>query len=384
MHRPLLCHGSGSATASATIVIAAAAKHIIQIIDLLDERCMNYTFPVNKQDVLLNAGFSILWQCMDLEDDSKIVKDNQKSLTLLSSKISRENVAANTEFHKVAASFVTISGPRPQQSKHIDIDTPAAKLLNSMPAPQHHKQKTAKKQLQAIAARFSGFNSKDKPEEQPRRRTVEAHADLASLARSQPRTSSTLSLVSTQSAPALPFSTPSPRANIAARFQGGGASTVNLDYFPFDGSVAPVHSQNSSTTMLPPKHQSAATSNNNSWEHLIPEHDVVHIDPFHNMETDVLNKCVSNPETLDWTGDMWPFSMNVNPKVNIPQSLLSFSEESLTSGEDFGFSIAGSHHGSTSTHDGIEMPNEETFKGITMPVSSIEDDIDFVTEVKGS
>jgi hypothetical protein len=42
------------------MTVADSAKHIVQILDLLDERRMNYTFPFNKSELLLTAGFSLL------------------------------------------------------------------------------------------------------------------------------------------------------------------------------------------------------------------------------------------------------------------------------------------------------------------------------------
>lgn len=103
---------------------------------------MNYTFPVNKQEILLNAGFSILWQSMDLEDDSKIIKDNQKSLTLLLAKIAKENNLVGSDFQKIASVFVAVGTPRTLQARLTPVD--ATKPSNTMPAPTVHKQKNSK------------------------------------------------------------------------------------------------------------------------------------------------------------------------------------------------------------------------------------------------
>lgn len=383
IHRPLLCHGSGSAASAATIILAAAGKHILQIIDLLDERCMNYTFPINKQNLLINAGFSILWQCLDLEDDSKLTKDNQKSLAMLVSKLSKENTAACSEFQKIAATFVTVGSPR-NTPKHIAIDTPAAKLLNTVPSPLSSKQKNARKQLQAIASRFSSFTNKDnKVDDLQSRNSGSPPSDAHTFKiPTYPRANSTISLVSTQSAPSVRLSTPSPRTSHIGRSQHAAASAVNLDYFSVNGDLQDMATQNSSATMLPPKKRSSAPSNN--WEHLAPDFDNIGLLQ-RTVEPNSLNKCISNPETLDWTGDMEIWNLNGfdSEKGHVPQSLLSFSDESLASGDDFVFSTAGSsHHSSMSTHDDMDVPfNEEAFKGITMPVSTIEDELDFAPGV---
>lgn len=356
----------------------------MQIIDLLDERCMNYTFPVNKQAVLVNAGFSILWQCMDLEDDSKLIKDNQKSLVMLVSKLSKENAAACTEFQKVASAFVAVGSPR-ATPKHIAIDTAAARLLNTVPSPLSNKQKTARKQLQAIASRFSSFAGKDgKADSTPARKTDSPQSETPTFKiPSYPRANSTVSLVSTQSAPSIQLSTPSPRMSHHGRSDNGAASSVvNLDYFPLECDLQTMATQSSSATMLPPKKR--LPLNNDGWEHLTLDFESNGI-VNNTIEPNALEKCVSNPETLDWTGDMdmWNLGGFHSEKAHVPQSLLSFSDESLTSGDDFVFSTAASsHHGSLSTQDGSELPvGDEAFKGITMPVSSIEDELDFAPGV---
>jgi hypothetical protein len=64
--------------------------------------------------------------------------------------------------------------------------------------------------------------------------------------------------------------------------------------------------------------------------------------------------------------------MDLPTKAPVPQSLLSFSEESLTSNDDFLFSTAGSHSGSIGPGDSLELP--ETYRGITIP---IDDGFDF-------
>ncbi|KAK5086583.1 DNA-binding transcription factor cat8 [Lithohypha guttulata] len=378
IHRPLLCYGSGSAASAATIVLAAAAKHILQIIDLLDERCMNYTFPVNKQDILLNAGTSILWQCIDLDDDSKIIKDNQKSLSLLLTKAAKENVSASNEFQKIASSFVVVGSPRVLPPHQLPAEAPPARLLNTMPAPANNKQKSTRKQLQAIASRFSGFSTKDNNNgDSSKRRTVSPRSGSTTIDVNPPRANSTISLVSTQSAPAPATqlsTTPSPRTTHPPRLPGQASSVVNLDYFPFDGSLHIVPSHNSSSTMLPPKKHSLPT--HSSWEHLVQGFDHQSV-LYNTVEPNALNKTTSNPEILDWTGELWNLGGFHSEKPNVPQSLLSFPEESLASADDFVFSTAGSHNGSMSTNDGLDLSAEESFKGITMPVSSIEDELDF-------
>ena len=91
------------------MVLAAAAKHTIQILELLEERRMHYTFPVHKTDLLLVSGFSLLWQCVDLKDESKIIQDSQKSLAALTEMMTRGAPQAGEEFLRLRNSVVAIN-----------------------------------------------------------------------------------------------------------------------------------------------------------------------------------------------------------------------------------------------------------------------------------
>jgi hypothetical protein len=372
VHRPLLCHGSGSAASAAGIVLAAAGKHVLQILDLLDERRMNYTFPLSKTDLLLNSGLAILWQTLDLEDDSKLVKDNQKSLTMAVGMLHAENVAVAVEFQQVAACIITVeAGSALARSTTELASAPTQSAAPTMSAPVDSKSKSARKQLQAIASRWSSFSSKGKPDDVPRRATV-PQAGPTSVPPQVHRAGSTVSLSSTRSAPVvLPMSTLSPRQINAPNPLG--TPTINLDYFPIGDDFGDSQTRTSSSTMLPPKKQSTTPSlaDNSGWDHLLdgldPNNASVYQDLSANGHT--LYQVPSN----EWAPDTWQLSgMDLPTKAPVPQSLLSFSEESLTSNDDFLFSTAGSHSGSIGPGDSLELP--ETYRGITIP---IDDGFDF-------
>lgn len=361
IHRPLLCHGSGSAASAAGIVLAAAGKHILQILDLLLERRMNYTFPLNKTDVLLGSGFAILWQSLDLEDDSKLVKDNQKSLTLLVGMLQNENSAAAMEFQKMAACFISLEAHPTASPGTVDMESPSQRSAPSMPAPAELKPKSARKQLQAIASRWSTFSSnKGKPEDVPRRATV-PQTGPACLTPAH-RAPSTVSLSSTRSAPAIPLNDASPNPLTTSRPLG--TPPINLDYFPIEDEYGESRTRTSSSTMLPPRKQQTPTLPDPSWEHL-NGFDINNTAIYPDMT--VNGNALYQVPSHEWTPEAWHLSaMDLPAKAPVPQSLLSFSEESFTSGDDFLFSTAGSNNGSTGTGDSLELP--ETYRGITIPV----------------
>ncbi|OAP55236.1 hypothetical protein AYL99_10209 [Fonsecaea erecta] len=361
IHRPLLCHASGSASSAAGIVLAAAGKHVLQILDLLLERRMNYTFPLNKADILLNSGLAILWQSLDLEDDSKLARDNQKSLAMLVGMLHSENAPAAAEFQKIATCFIALD-TRPASLHNAEQSTAGAqKATGTMPAPTESKSKSTRKQLQAIASRWSSFSNKGKPEDPSRRATVPQTGPI-SLSPVN-RAASTVSLSSTRSAPILPVATSSPHQVTASGPLGTPA--INLDYLPLGDEFGDSQTRTSSSTMLPPKKQPAPALPDSGWETLLDGFDHNNAALYQDLQASShsLYQIPSN----EWTPDAWHLSgMDLATKAPVPQSLLSFSEESLTSGDDFLFSTAGSHNGSTVTGDSLELP--ETYRGITIPV----------------
>jgi len=368
IHRPLLCHGSGSAASAAGIVLAAAGKHILQILDLLVERRMNYTFPMNKTDLLLNSGFSIMWQSLDLEDDSKLVKDNQKSLTLLLTLLNTENQVAAIEWRKMAQCFITLEG-QPIPSPAVSPATVSSSRGSpTMAAPNDPKSKSTRKQLQAIASKWSSFSNKGKPEDVPRRATV---PQTSSASRSPAhRAGSTVSLPSTRSAPVLPMNTADP--NQLTTTHSIDVSGINLDYLPLGDEFGDSQTRTSSSTMLPPRKQQTPTLVDASWDQLLNNFDGTQqgtIYPDVNIGGQALYQTTSN----EWVPDAWHLSpMDFNAKGNVPQSLLSFSEESLTSGDDFLFSAPPSNNGSTTHGENIDIADR--YRGITIPV---DDEFDF-------
>ena len=347
---------------------ADSAKHVVQILDLLDERRMNYAFPFNKSELLLTAGFSLLWQCLELPDDSKLVKDNQKSLVLLTAMLTRDSSTAGNEFQVIAESFVNIGrrNGMAQAPKQTQTNNAAPRFLETMPAPGA-KPKSARKQLQAIASRFSSFNnSRVKVPDSPRRATVPCVGPSQSLSPCH-RAESTVSLASTRSAPVVPLYTPSKARSIDI------PSDLNLDYLPI-GEEDDTTPQNT----MPAKPQ----LNESAWEQLLTNIDSGHSSIYNGVyggtsPDDIgLQRYHTAPTVVtgdDWAQEAWPAgAIDLTTKAPVPQSVLSFSEDSVTSGEDLLFSVCGSNNGSTG-HE--SMINEQSFKGIAIP--NLGEDFDF-------
>ena len=350
---------------------------------------MNYTFPINKTELLLFSGFSLLWQCLELEDSSKIVKDNQRLLLSLIQTLTKDDQTAGNELLRIASHIVPV-GTRRISTPLISSQSSSpvtGSNRSSMPAPSPPKQKSTKKVLQGIVSSIPSFGStKNKLEEVwPRRATVPVQRSAASVGPHQ-RSYSSLSLSS-----ARPTSAVSSSNSTSGRiYQGRNIdlrSNVNLDYFPIgEEEMNSTHSL-SNTILQQPQRYSNTTKNsqqllnNPSWEQLVTSMDTGAAAIFAGLyaNTDLPSNpsfhSLHDPNSYGSNSTEWPYPSdnqqhvpplddswadltNIHPIItksssaNVPQSVLSFSDESLASvasasADDLIFSASGSNNGST-------------------------------------
>jgi hypothetical protein len=150
--------------------------------------------------------------------------------------------------------------------------------------------------------------------------------------------------------------------------------TINLDYFHLGDSNG--SSKSTSRARTPAKGQPHLTDT--VWEQLLTNIDLTDTTPQDDTDA-AFHDWIPAPDSDAWSiGDL-------TSKAAVPQSVLSFSEESFTSGEDLVFSRCASNNGSTgSASTAIESLESSTvveqrgdaFKGISIP---FDDDFEFHT-----
>jgi len=149
-------------------------------------------------------------------------------------------------------------------------------------------------------------------------------------------------------------------------------SGINLDYMPLGDEFGDSQTRTSSSTMLPPRKHQTPTLVDASWDQLLNNFDSNQPGTIY-PDMNIGGHALYQPTSNEWVPDAWHLSpMDFNSKVNVPQSLLSFSEESLTSGDDFLFSAPPSNNGSTAPGENIDIADR--YRGITIPV---DDEFDF-------
>ena len=164
-----------------------------------------------------------------------MAKDTQKSLSTITRPLLRDLPDIAIEFRRIAHALIAakIGSPYftqspPQMIPHFVCDH------NLMLTPES-KPKSARRQLQAIASRFSSL-TKSRAEEAPRRATVPTVGP--SFLRANHRASSQLSLSSTRSLPVFSITSPPTTRS----FMDLPPSTVNLDYLPLGEITSPAAS----------------------------------------------------------------------------------------------------------------------------------------------
>jgi hypothetical protein len=420
IQRPAICSSSlGSRSSSSMIIMASSCKHIIQIIQLLNERGLSFAFCLNRDELLVTSGIGLLFQGLNLDSNSKILKDNQKMVYAVMDILTKSNAPCAPEFRGVATSFI----PSSALTKQKDTSPKAKKTatlsrhnsdsaLDAVERPTTSSSSSTRKQLKAIASRFSATNATKKPTfdvSDHRRATVHNISlhpngvpsqsqpslqpamsyDPASMSRSEParspvnlfsRPSSTGVRQPTGQPPAPQRIKPKPRPTL-----------TNLDYLSFGGE--PEARQRVSNRPVKPE------PGPTDWEKLIGSLD--------SGQTNIYDACYGGPPVdalldmssmnmhhgnhssvtlndVSWSGDFWSLTAtDTNTSNNSilttssghPESILSFTTDEgnmNSSTEDFS-TLTYTAPPASSAH----TVSNDTYRALVMPEFGPEDGINF-------
>lgn len=167
IHRPAVCFAEEHLRSPSVLAMSDSAKHIIQILELLDERRLCLSVSINRRELVFFSGLGLLWQAMGLKRDSKLAKESQKLLSTVLEQLQTESSTAATEFRALASTLVSLD------MDHKTVTT--SKQSHEMGAPTHKPLRSPKKQLQSLKARLTHSANKDQSVaqgSQSRRNTV--------------------------------------------------------------------------------------------------------------------------------------------------------------------------------------------------------------------
>ncbi|EEA25624.1 DNA-binding transcription factor cat8 [Talaromyces marneffei ATCC 18224] len=106
IHRPAACFGTADIMNPALLTISDSSKHIIQILQLLDERRLSLSLAINRLEVAYLSGLGILWQDMTLERGNKLVQESRNLLLDVKVQLEPESNTAATEF-RILSNLIT-------------------------------------------------------------------------------------------------------------------------------------------------------------------------------------------------------------------------------------------------------------------------------------
>ncbi|KAF1983926.1 hypothetical protein K402DRAFT_337549 [Aulographum hederae CBS 113979] len=382
--RPIVCASSvlGDKASSAMLALANSSKKIVQIVELLDERRMSFSFCLNKTQVLMLSAFGLLYQSLDLAKDGKLLKDNQRLVSAVVAMLAK-NASPGTSGLRYVSGAVGCSTDSPTPSSSISTTSGRSLMIPQdtfRSAHQHLKAlksrlTSPKQHSQDISARRATLPvlmpmGRHRNASDPTLASSQPEVTLPHVASSEPARSP---YMSTLLSPPLPrhrsmkrSTTTSSRpasATSAIPSQHQHHSNLNLDYLPFPSAnnstdrlptLFPTDSSHHSTAK-PTKPEDAA-----DWERLISSldngqqtiYDTIYgascgdlttgtstsaaVDALLELDSNAISPAPLHHHPFDAAtadGD-WGWSLlTADDGANgAPGSVLSFSEESLTSG----------------------------------------------------
>ena len=388
---------------------------MVQVIQLLHERGLSFSFCLNKDEVLVLSGFGLLFQRLTLDPTSKILKESQKMVASVVDILTKSEAPCAPEFSKLAKPFLPTAesaaatkSPANQSQIKSKANRHSAEVSPPVSRP-HSLQASTKKQLKALASRFSPSAASKAPDmgSSDRRATVPTiclHPQVPQT-QSQPSLSPTQTLESiniSRSEPALSPNTiynqpalVAARATalpqqpaVKARKRSVHTNLTNLDYLSFGNDPA---TQQPVYAVPPIKTEPQPTD----WEKLLGSLDNGQTNIYdacyggqpieallgssynpvitHRHSTTTLNS--HNSGGLDWNAEFWnPWQANtstsapsaVSERAGHNGSIWSYStDEGTVSAEDLTATAANWSAGSSDT-SGFQEP-VDNFPGIVLP-----------------
>ncbi len=281
---------------------------------------MSFSFCVNKNELLVLAGFGLLFQGLNVDRRGKLIQDSQRLLCSVIEILERNAAMGAAEFKKVACAMMSIERFSKDPRGSDDIAA-RRKSEGNMAAPKE-APKSARK-LQTIASRSSTGNAPVVKRESSSGRRFTAPtlptAQLSGYDRSTSQKS-----VSSVVSDLMPLHGHSRR--------DPSSKPPNLDYLSFNDPTPS------------PNNTSPGSSRQFRTYELASQQMQSPLDSFFPSDSSY----ISPPPSADfgWCSDMWALPSNVGNHLDASQARVSFSEEDLTSGEelsscDFGAEFRG-------------------------------------------
>lgn len=312
---------------------------------------MSFSFCLNKNEVLLLAGFGLLYQGLELDRKGKLIEDSQRLMSSVVEILDRTGAPGAVDFRKLACAVINVDRFTKDARTFEDKSNPRRMSEGSMPAPKT-TSRSPRRQIQAFASRIASATLPlplKREHTWDRRCTVQDVVTKRNAAK-YARSDSQNSISSVASEPTQQHL----QNKVTARktsHHTAAFETPNLDYLSFPNEQNPIISH------APPKSTPGAKEPNCPMGRSSTQQA-----PFNSLlsSQDVLSAHTSasfSSETHDWAFDCWMVPQPSTDPASA-QSVLSFSEEDFTSGEELSIGDP------IGEFPGIAMPNIENLDGV--------------------
>lgn len=361
--------------------IADSSKHMIQIIQLLEERNMIFSFCLNKCDMLIVCAMTLLYQAIDLNKESKLMREHEKLVNAVVKITARAKAPGSWNLKKIAGRLVTIDEPFTVQAVSLhdaSMQAPSQRSSPSMGAARKAAS-TNGHYLEASASETDLHDKHDRmrrmtmpsgqgqrPEffRSPSRQSFESpaadspykhgdHCMPAPRKLSSRQQTASSSLSPSRSQPNLDYlslgSTPS-----QSRQPSPPRSQMQPPQSSMMGQQQQQRQQNGQARRGPRQVKVPDSVSGPEWEVLLGQMDGglnnVYDAIYGGGQPFLGDADVSQLQGNEWSPDTWDLSNfnigDLGPGPAAPQSVLSLSDESLSSGEDVAPSELGLSMGS--------------------------------------
>lgn len=376
----------GVKAASALITVGESSKHIVQIIELLEERSMSFSFCLNRTDVLVLCGTSLLYQSLELKHESKIMKDVERLVNSVLKMLLKTKAPGSYDLKRVASTLVTIDVPSQSTSMRTSPDTAmAAPPSRTSPLLNVSRKKSPYSAGRVAGATMSETDLLSQQEKLRRMAIPNTQTTRQEIHRTQSRASLDMSAEQAMPRRDHRFSISQIQQTMMRMSPSHRSKQRNLDYLSLNDAQAetqpspPNQTRTPSQPLAHSQHQRPQPYNPNQvinkggssggvsiseWEALLGAMDGGQInvyDAIYGGPALSLTETPTSAGTMgEWSPESWDLSsfnigeLTTNPGA--PQSVLSISDESLSSGDDL-----------TSSEMYLRMGSEDYQSGLMPP-----------------
>lgn len=144
--------------------VSDSSKHLIQICQLLEERSMSFSFCLNKADLLVLCGMALLYQGLELKQESKLLKDNEKVVNTVVTTVGRMKASVAYDFRRVADLLIKVDEPQ-----------------QSLPTPPGHSPDPSSRRPPQTGSPVSKLKKKSSPQggNQPQQCSIGRHSSVS-------------------------------------------------------------------------------------------------------------------------------------------------------------------------------------------------------------